>query len=133
MAKPTAKPGIIDIQPYVGGLHTVEGVDEVVVLASNEGPLGASPSAIKAYERLSGKLHLYPDGGADLTSPLELYVCPTAAALAANTVKHLVLHDDERRKRPAATADAECIPDVVIVGCKPWADDNQIRASGRDM
>ena len=65
MARPTAKPGIMDIQPYMGGLHTVEGVDEVVVLASNEGPLGASPRAIEAYERLSGKLHLYPDGGAD--------------------------------------------------------------------
>ena len=65
MARPTAKPGIMDIQPYVGGVHTVEGVDEVVVLASNEGPLGASPRAIEAYERLSGKLHLYPDGGAD--------------------------------------------------------------------
>ena len=65
MARPTAKPGIMDIQPYVGGVHTVEGVDEVVVLASNEGPLGASPHAIEAYERLSGKLHLYPDGGAD--------------------------------------------------------------------
>ena len=55
----------MDIQPYVGGLHKVEGVNEVVVLASNEGPLGASPRAIEAYERLSGKLHLYPDGGAD--------------------------------------------------------------------
>ena len=65
MAKPTAKPGIMDIQPYVGGLHTVEGVDQVVVLASNEGPLGASPRAIEAYEHLSGNLHLYPDGGAD--------------------------------------------------------------------
>ena len=65
MARPTAKPGIMDIQPYVGGVHTVEGVHEVVVLASNEGPLGASPRAIEAYERLSGKLHLYPDGDAN--------------------------------------------------------------------
>lgn len=65
MASPTAKPGIMDIQPYVGGLHTVDGVDKVVVLASNEGPLGASPRAVEAYERLSNKLHLYPDGGAD--------------------------------------------------------------------
>ena len=44
MSKPIPKLGIMDIDPYVGGLHTVEGVDEVVVLASNEGPLGASPS-----------------------------------------------------------------------------------------
>lgn len=64
MAPPTPKPGIMDIQPYVGGLHTVEGVEKVVVLASNEGPLGASPRAIEAYEKESGRLHLYPDGGA---------------------------------------------------------------------
>jgi len=36
-----------------------------VVLASNEGPLGASPCAIEAFKRGAGKLHLYPDGGAD--------------------------------------------------------------------
>lgn len=65
MSKPAPKPGIMDIQPYVGGLHTVEGVEKVVVLASNEGPLGASPLAIQAYEKESAKLHIYPDGGAD--------------------------------------------------------------------
>ena len=64
MTDPIPKPGIMDVQPYVGGLHTVEGVDKVVVLASNEGPLGASPRAIEAYQKESGKLHLYPDGGA---------------------------------------------------------------------
>ena len=64
MTNPIPKPGIMDVQPYVGGLHTVEGVDKVVVLASNECPLGASPRAIKAYQKESGKLHLYPDGGA---------------------------------------------------------------------
>ena len=65
MSKPIPKLGIMDIDPYVGGLHTVEGVDEVVVLASNEGPLGASPLAIEAYEREAHSLHLYPDGGAE--------------------------------------------------------------------
>lgn len=64
MASPTPKPGILDIQPYVGGLHTVDGVDDVVVLASNEGPLGASPLAVEAYTKEAGHLHLYPDGGA---------------------------------------------------------------------
>ncbi|MEL0018531.1 MAG: histidinol-phosphate transaminase [Rickettsiales bacterium] len=65
MAKPTPKPGIMDIEPYVGGLHTVDGVEKVIVLASNEGPLGASPLAVEAYKRESGRLHLYPDGGAN--------------------------------------------------------------------
>jgi histidinol-phosphate aminotransferase len=64
MANPVPKPGVMDVQPYVGGLHTVEGFDKVIVLSSNEGPLGASPRAIEAYEKESGKLHLYPDGGA---------------------------------------------------------------------
>ena len=39
MSKPIPKAGIMDIDAYVGGLHTVDGVGEVVVLASNEGPL----------------------------------------------------------------------------------------------
>ncbi|MEC8174225.1 MAG: aminotransferase class I/II-fold pyridoxal phosphate-dependent enzyme, partial [Pseudomonadota bacterium] len=64
MSKPIPKAGIMDIDAYVGGLHTVDGVGEVVVLASNEGPLGASPLAIEAYEREAHRLHLYPDGGA---------------------------------------------------------------------
>ena len=65
MSKLVPKPGIMDIDPYVGGLHTVEGLEKVVVLASNEGPLGASPLAIEAYEREARRLHLYPDGSAE--------------------------------------------------------------------
>ena len=64
MARPRAKPGIMAIAPYKGGLHAVEGVDEVVVLASNEGPLGASPRAVEAYQNWAKKLHHYPDGSA---------------------------------------------------------------------
>ena len=51
MSKPIPKAGIMDIDAYVGGLHTVDGVGEVVVLASNEGPLGASPLAMKLRAR----------------------------------------------------------------------------------
>ena len=65
MSKLAPNPGIMDIDPYVGGLHAVEGIEEVVVLASNEGPLGASPLAIEAYEREARRLHLYPDGAAE--------------------------------------------------------------------
>ena len=64
MTTPRPRPGILDLEPYVGGLHTVEGVDEVIVLASNETPLGPSPRAIEAYRREAGHLHRYPDGSA---------------------------------------------------------------------
>ncbi len=69
MTNPIPKPGIMDVLPYVGGLHTVKGIAKVVVLASNEGPLGASPRAIEAYQKESGKLHLYPDGDAGSCGP----------------------------------------------------------------
>ncbi len=64
MASPTPRPGVLDVAPYVGGLHTVEGVSRVVVLASNESPLGPSPQAVEAYRETASELHRYPDGGA---------------------------------------------------------------------
>ena len=57
MTTPTPRPGVLDIEPYVGGLHSVDGVERVIVLASNETPLGPSPKAIAAYEAESRKLH----------------------------------------------------------------------------
>lgn len=64
MTTPTPRPGVLDIEPYVGGLHSVDGVERVIVLASNETPLGPSPKATAAYEAGSRKLHRYPDGHA---------------------------------------------------------------------
>lgn len=63
MAPLTTRPGIRDIAPYVPGSSTVEGVDRVIKLSSNEGALGPSPKAIAAYQELAGELHRYPDGG----------------------------------------------------------------------
>ena len=60
-----ARPGIMDIAPYVGGESHVQGVNRIHRLASNENPLGASSKAIAAYEALSDALHRYPDGGAN--------------------------------------------------------------------
>ncbi len=37
------------------------GITDVVKLASNENPLGPSPLALKAMERITRELHLYPD------------------------------------------------------------------------
>ena len=64
MSLPTPKPGVLDVAPYVGGLHSVDGVERVIVLASNETPLGASPNAITAYRDAAEDMHRYCDGHA---------------------------------------------------------------------
>lgn len=63
MSGPIPQPGILDIAPYVGGESSIPGVDRIIKLASNEGALGPSPLASKAFAALSGELHRYPDGG----------------------------------------------------------------------
>ena len=42
-ARPKPKPGILDIQPYVGGKSKIEGVVHPIKLSSNENVLGCSP------------------------------------------------------------------------------------------
>ncbi len=63
MCPPVPRPGIMEIEPYVGGESAVPGIDRVIKLASNEGALGPSPKAVAAYQALAGDLHRYPDGG----------------------------------------------------------------------
>ena len=48
MTEPTPKPGILDIELYVGGRSAVPGVAKVYKLSSNESPLGPSPAAVAA-------------------------------------------------------------------------------------
>ncbi|MEL1234436.1 MAG: histidinol-phosphate transaminase [Candidatus Neomarinimicrobiota bacterium] len=60
-------PGIEDLHPYEPGRSIDEvvaefGHHEVVKLASNENPLGASPKALSILAELQNDLHLYPDG-----------------------------------------------------------------------
>lgn len=57
------RPGIFDVEPYVGGEAKLPGVAEPIRLAANENPLGPSPKAVEAYREMSGGLHRYPDGG----------------------------------------------------------------------
>ncbi|MBO42714.1 MAG: histidinol-phosphate transaminase [Rhodospirillaceae bacterium] len=64
MTTPIPKPGVLDVAPYIGGLHTISGVNRVIVLASNETPLGPSQKAIKAYTDAAGQIHRYCDGHA---------------------------------------------------------------------
>ena len=58
----TPRPGILEIDPYVGGESKLAGANRVIRLASNENALGPSPRAVEAYEALGGELHRYPDG-----------------------------------------------------------------------
>jgi len=61
---PVAKPGIMDIAPYVGGKSTIAGVAEPMKLSSNENALGAGSRAREAYEAALKNIHIYPDGRA---------------------------------------------------------------------
>jgi histidinol-phosphate aminotransferase len=58
------RPGILDIDAYVGGKSHVEGVDKVHKLSSNESAVGASPRAIEAFLSVAHSLDIYPDGHA---------------------------------------------------------------------
>lgn len=56
-----------DIKPYVPGKPIDEvkrelGLDDVIKLASNENPLGASPLALKAIQDALPEINYYPDG-----------------------------------------------------------------------
>jgi histidinol-phosphate aminotransferase len=61
----TPRPGILDIDPYVGGEAKIAGVERPIRLASNESALGPSAKAMAAYRALAGDIHRYPDGGAE--------------------------------------------------------------------
>ena len=60
-ARPTPKPGILEISPYVAGKAKAAGFDNPLKLSANENPLGCSPAAQRAYESAAGALNLYPD------------------------------------------------------------------------
>ncbi|MEK9646761.1 MAG: histidinol-phosphate transaminase [Alphaproteobacteria bacterium] len=63
MTGPVARPGIMEMSPYVPGKSKVEGVEKIIKLSSNEGALGPSPKAVAAYRTVAETLHRYPDGG----------------------------------------------------------------------
>ena len=61
---PRPASGIWQIEAYVGGASTLENVNRVFKLSSNETPLGPSPAAIEAFMEAGKELHFYPDGSA---------------------------------------------------------------------
>jgi histidinol-phosphate aminotransferase len=63
------RPALAGLTPYEPGKPVEEvqrelGLERVVKLASNEGPLGPFPQALAAMERVAAELNRYPDGGA---------------------------------------------------------------------
>ena len=63
------RPELSKLSDYVPGKSIEEireryGLTDVVKLASNENPLGASPKAISAFHEIADSLHLYPRGDA---------------------------------------------------------------------
>jgi histidinol-phosphate aminotransferase len=65
MARLRPRPGILEIEPYVGGKAEVAGMARAVKLSANESPLGPSPRAIAALQAAAPEAHRYPDGGAE--------------------------------------------------------------------
>ena len=59
-AAPMPQPGILEIALYRGGASTVEGVEDVLKLSSNENPHGAPESARAAARDAAEAMHLYP-------------------------------------------------------------------------
>ena len=62
------RPALAGLVPYEPGKPAEEvqrelGLERVVKLASNEGPLGPFPEALEALERSALELNRYPDGG----------------------------------------------------------------------
>src|SRR3974390_1317934 len=63
-AYPKPRAGVLDIEPYVPGKSSAPGVAKIFKLSSNETPLGPSPHAIAAYQKVAAHLEDYPDGAA---------------------------------------------------------------------
>jgi len=62
MTTPTPRPGILEIDPYVGGKADLPGAERVIKLSSNESALGPSPRALEAYAETAASIDRYPDG-----------------------------------------------------------------------
>ena len=61
---PQPRAGVLEIEAYVPGKSSAQGVAKVFKLSSNETPLGPSARAIAAYQSIAAHLEDYPDGSA---------------------------------------------------------------------
>ncbi|MGH6903924.1 MAG: histidinol-phosphate transaminase [Geminicoccaceae bacterium] len=64
MTRLRPRPGILEIEPYVGGKAEAAGGAPAIKLSANESPLGPSPKAVVALQAAAAEAHRYPDGGA---------------------------------------------------------------------
>ena len=64
MASPRPRPGILEIQPYIGGKAAADGAKRTIKLSANESAIGPSPKAVRAIEGALSESHRYPDGSA---------------------------------------------------------------------
>ena len=55
------KPKNIIVDRYIGGLSKFKKNDNPIKLSANESALGASPKAVKAFEREKSKIFSYPE------------------------------------------------------------------------
>lgn len=62
MSGPEPVPGVLDIDPYVGGRASAPGAMKTYKLSANESPLGPSPHAIGAFAEAASRLNIYPEG-----------------------------------------------------------------------
>jgi len=92
--RPSPKPGILEISPYVGGRAAAPGVAKVFKLSSNESPLGPSPKALAALDEAKASLSLYPKA--------------PAACCARRLVKFMAW--TRRGSSPRAMAPTRCSP-----------------------
>ncbi|MCB1883437.1 MAG: histidinol-phosphate transaminase [Geminicoccaceae bacterium] len=63
--RPTPRPGILEIAPYVGGRAEVGSGRPAIKLSSNESAIGPSKEATAACNEAASALHRYPDGGSE--------------------------------------------------------------------
>lgn len=73
-AGPKPRDGVLNINAYVPGGHSVEGHADPIVLSANETPLGPSPAAVAAYRDVGSSLSRYPDGS---STPLREAIAAT--------------------------------------------------------
>ena len=55
--------GVLSLKPYLGGESSVQGVERVIKLSSNEGAFGTNPAAVRACHDFAENMFRYPDGG----------------------------------------------------------------------
>ena len=102
-------PHIAALQPYEAGLTPEDvreryGIENAIKLASNENPMGASPTAIEFARRSLADISRYPDNGLALRKRLadrfktklgNVIVGAGSEGIMANIVRTFLLDDDE--------------------------------------